>query len=385
MHIREKNASVSEDIERNIEELSTMSALSGENFGVVWPYKEEIDVSKITAPKSVAEYVELATKINSQNIHDRDKYIDWDSIPNELRDACETYGIPWSRARAGYGYAKQYLIDFRNDPVSALTNALKVTEVKFFFDEKERIAVREFLERQLKKVKEKGVAPEKVRVSYEGLPLTRDNLDTVLSDPDHTPEQVLGLFENDFKKEFDGDTGVWEGHTLREHTLMVMRQFKKYFANTPIADRNLFEVVLALHDIGKPKAVIENKKHLQHSYTQEIMRSVLSKLKYTEQQISIAESIINGDPIRNYLSGENIEKVATAIIENARKSGLSVTQFWTLLRTYYLVDAGSYTADAGSQPSLEHLFSFDNQSKQMDFSPRIREMVDKLQERVLRG
>lgn len=216
----------------------------------------------------------------------------------------------------------------------------------------------------------------------EQLSFNREQLEAVLENPDHAPEEVLDLLDADFNESFAAGIGVWEGYSLREHTLMVMNQFRKYFQGADIGDKKLFEFILALHDIGKPKAVSENAKHKQHEYTKKILLPLLTRLGYEQKDIALAESLIDGDAIGGYLKGNGITESANTILNMAQKSGLPVEKFWNLLTTYYQVDAGSYTEDAGGLRSLDFLFSFAPESKTMAFAPQTAEKISALEKVV---
>ena len=92
------------------------------------------------------------------------------------------------------------------------------------------------------------------------LSFSRVELDRVLEGSDYAPEKLVALFERDFAKEFASDAGVWQGYSVKQHTLMVMGQFEKYYGNITLPaniDKNFFRVILALHDIGVPAAIRE--------------------------------------------------------------------------------------------------------------------------------
>jgi len=101
------------------------------------------------------------------------------------------------------------------------------------------------------------------------LSLSKIELDEVLDNPDYTPEALISLFERDLSKEYNADSGVREKYSIKRHTLMVMGQFEKYFGRCELpagVTKNFFRVFLALHDIGKSRAIKETgDKHNQDS------------------------------------------------------------------------------------------------------------------------
>ena len=220
--------------------------------------------------------------------------------------------------------------------------------------------------------------------SIKSLSFNREQLDDILSNPEHTPKDLITLLEKDFKNTLDGDVGVWEKYTLREHTGMVLGQYKKYFNKSDIADKNLFELTLLLHDIGKPKAVADGKKNEQHEYTKKILIPILKHLDYSPKQILLAESIIDCDPIGEYLKGDDVSNTAKTIVETAKKTGLQTQEFFSLVKTYYQVDAGSYTKDAGGKESLDHIFSFNSRKGIISFASDSEKKMKMLEKEINR-
>lgn len=218
------------------------------------------------------------------------------------------------------------------------------------------------------------------------LSLTRELLNVVLNDPEHSSKEVLTLLEQDFGELFEKDAGVWEGYKIGEHTKMVMDQFEKYFGKERLPcgmDKKLFEITLALHDIGKPEATEkENDKGKQHGYTQKIMDSSLRQLGFEEKEVQLAVSLVSGDPIGSYIKGGNIEESARKIVEMATAAGADKNDFFKLLSILYKVDAGSYTEDAGGKRSLDRLFSFKPEEGKMLFSQKIQEKFENLEKEV---
>jgi hypothetical protein len=62
----------------------------------------------------------------------------------------------------------------------------------------------------------------------------------------------------------------------------------------------------------------------------------------------------------------------------ANESGMTLTDFFELLLVFYMVDAGSYTEDAGGSKALDFLFSFDKHRRKMTFSLDSQIKVNKL-------
>ncbi|MBN1856574.1 MAG: hypothetical protein JW846_06460 [Dehalococcoidia bacterium] len=176
-----------------------------------------------------------------------------------------------------------------------------------------------------------------------------------------------------FPWEYGADKGVREGYTLRLHTMMVLRQYDRYFAwqNLPVGiDDGLFRLILALHDIGTPHAIYETgDKRNQHVYTVEMMRFLLETMEYPPEDIAMALAIVSGDPIGRYLKGRVTGASTCAELARlAQFAGRELAEFLGVLMTYYQVDAGAYTADADGIEALDFLFDFDRAGGVMRFA-----------------
>lgn len=217
----------------------------------------------------------------------------------------------------------------------------------------------------------------------------REELDNILSSPDYTPNKLIGFFKRDFKKEFVADAGVWERYTVERHTLMVLHQFENYFIQRSLPcdfKTDTFRVILAMHDIGVSAAIEEGtkrglgigdaKKVGQAIYTSKLIESAMGNLGFGRKEIDVAKTLVSDDPIGSYLKSGNF--TTASIRRMARESGMSVLNFFDLILVFYMVDAGSYTKDAGGKRSLDFLFVFDKHQMKMHFSLETLNRVNKL-------
>ncbi len=213
----------------------------------------------------------------------------------------------------------------------------------------------------------------------------RQELDRILQPRNYSPETLVELFENSFSHEYASAVGVWEGYTLKEHTLMVLGQFEKYFSNKRIPagiNKKFFRVVLTLHDIGKPSAISKGDKKKQYQYTKEIVKSVLQALNYKDKEINMATALVSGDPIGEFIKHDTLNESMKDVKKSASLAGKNVEEFFKLLEIYYKVDAGSYTKDSGGLKSLDHLFLFKPKKGTMDFSPEVKKKVGVLKKGI---
>jgi hypothetical protein len=221
----------------------------------------------------------------------------------------------------------------------------------------------------------------------------REELDNILRSSGYTPDKLLEFFKHDFRKEFAADAGVWEKYTIERHTLMVMHQFEKYFSKKALPGdfkTDTFRVILAMHDIGVSLAIEEGtkrgmevkeaKKVGQAIYTTKLMESAMGNLGFDGKEIDVAKALVSDDPIGSYLRSGNFP--TASIRRMARESGMPLVDFFDLLIVFYMVDAGSYTEDAGGRKSLDFLFVFDKHRMQMIFSPETLNKINKLRKSI---
>jgi hypothetical protein len=195
--------------------------------------------------------------------------------------------------------------------------------------------------------------------------LDKKKIFTLLDSKTCTPKDVVDVLSEEpfLKRQFERDSGVWEGYTLGEHTRLVLTQFETYFAPRSLPQGvtpRFFRVFLALHDIGKPISLILGDKKKQHAVSLKIIPLVLEALGFSEPDKKLALGLVDGDHIGAVLRHRLTPAEGARILrENAKSAQRDVQEFFEILSTYYLCDAGSYTEDAGGKKSLDHIFTFD--------------------------
>ncbi|MFA5993456.1 MAG: hypothetical protein WC823_00690 [Parcubacteria group bacterium] len=209
----------------------------------------------------------------------------------------------------------------------------------------------------------------------------------VVFEKDFSPEKLLQFLVADFGEIYVADAGVWEGYTIGQHTLMVLRQFERYFGAQPLPgnfDIGMFRLILALHDTGKQEAIARGDKNQQHRYTVQIIEAFFDTLDFPEASKKLAVALIEEDAIGKYIRGKNdVFRTAGLIEQAAAKGGMFVQDFLELLIIFYRVDAGSYTEDAGGFKSLDHLFAFDHKKPALAFAPEIAIKMEILQKHIM--
>lgn len=221
--------------------------------------------------------------------------------------------------------------------------------------------------------------PEQRKLSF-----SRNDLDNILNN-DYQPQKLINLFKKNFQTEYDADAGTWEGYSIEEHTLMVLNQFEKYFSQKLLPnniDKNFFRVLLTLHDIGKPKAIMKGNKDLQHQYSTQIITNVLTQLQFNQDQIKLAQALISTDALGIYIDHNTYNESLNNIKQLSLYSNQNPTDFFELLTILYQVDASSYTKDSGGKKSLDHLFEFKPKEHTIRFSSKVNQHVEKLRQNI---
>lgn len=220
---------------------------------------------------------------------------------------------------------------------------------------------------------------EQAKLEFE---FTGGDLKKIFEDRKFSPEKLLSLLEKQYPNTYEQGVGVWEGYTLEQHTLMVMRQFEKYFSdkNLPSGlDKNVFRLILALHDVGKPEAISKGGKYLQHEYTQKYIQSLFEHLAFEEKYTNLAVVLVSGDPIGKYLTNRaDAAQTKKTIEEMASRAKIPTNEFFELLCVYYKLDAGSYTENAGGLRALDDLFDFDEENHNLNFAAHIQSRINQL-------
>jgi len=216
--------------------------------------------------------------------------------------------------------------------------------------------------------------------------LIRKDLDLILNSKPFRPGKLIAFLESDYNDLYKADIGVFEGYTLKEHTLMVMNQFEKYYGDKKLPasiGRDFFRLLLALHDIGKPDAIKSGDKNRQHEFTIKITRPIFDGLGFNKNDWQLFKTIINEDYLGAFTRDGNIDTAIKKITTAGKETNLSLKDFFTILEIYYKVDAGSYTEDAGGQKSMDYLFDFDHKNNNLNFSQNLQVKFDLLKNRLI--
>lgn len=221
--------------------------------------------------------------------------------------------------------------------------------------------------------------------------LSSQSLPLNMTGEDLSPGQVLQYLKASYPYVKTAYQRKIRHYQLGHHTLLVMKQFEKYFVTSDLpVSKNTFQFILALHDVGKAEAFAKGDKSNQYLYTKEFMSINKSSLPFINEDFEVCMALISNDPIGEYFQDVIDVKSAAALIrEAARKTSLGIDDFFKLQLIYYQCDTGSYTEDAGGYAFLEHLFQYQENSKvfndaedRLMFSDQVEEKLSALRQKI---
>lgn len=204
------------------------------------------------------------------------------------------------------------------------------------------------------------------------------------------PQELIDVVKKVLPGVYEKSVGVAEGYTLEQHTLMVLGQFEKYFSQAVLPNgitRAQMRLLLALHDVGKPTAVELDLKENISSITGKLMKDFFQCISQNPREDildpALYSALVAHDPIGRYLRGRTTVKKAVSQIDTvSRLAKKTPEEIYQILRVIYMVDAGSYTTDAGGMEALDALFVFSK--GEMHFAPDTERKIHELEAEVLR-
>jgi sRNA-binding carbon storage regulator CsrA len=175
------------------------------------------------------------------------------------------------------------------------------------------------------------------------------------------------------------------GDGLYTHTIKAMRQFWKYSELIHLPGNfstNLYLLLFALHDIGKPLG----RRQQQHANTLQVINEVRSYLPVDDQSLMVMKELIDNDHLfSNYILNpeSNLEATVQTLRTKAQKVGLSIRDYYYLQMIYYQFDVISY-------PALRYVFvstaetepTFDPAKGRLLFSNDKEPYVEMLEKRI---
>lgn len=236
---------------------------------------------------------------------------------------------------------------------------------------------------------------------------------------------------------YDRISNPVEGYALKKHTKHVQETFEEFFSHrfgTELAggvSKALMRVLLAVHDMGKPDAIANNQKDQEHAYTWRLVEPLLLALGFSTRDRDIARALLCTNAIGPYLMsrrfhinctpenrdryaarireefgldeialadiferyescgcvtfGTNLERhmrqvTLRKIREAAAFAGLEISDYFELMRIYFMSDLGSYiTALGGKSAFADTYFTVDRQARRINWSSEYNKLFRRLE------
>ncbi len=204
--------------------------------------------------------------------------------------------------------------------------------------------------------------------------------------------QILTFMEQDpeveacFKQQNHKTIEVIEIN-LREHHQMVLGglllfpKLEKRIANIDSRLIPWFRFILAVHDAGKGKALIQGERRKQHQYTLEIIERLFPQWNVPDEIKQLAIAIIDsrkefgdGASIGKMIRGRADPKVlSNGIQARARFAQMNTADFFELYTIYHTLDAATYIPHL----SYYQLKDGDISIQHPNYEMLLRELVDR--------
>ncbi|MFW5703553.1 MAG: hypothetical protein ACOCXQ_01850 [Patescibacteria group bacterium] len=217
-----------------------------------------------------------------------------------------------------------------------------------------------------------------------------NSLSPLFEDPSTTSEQIMeaAMKHPYIRRQYH--MPVNDG-SLQDHVQYVLRQYQRYFAKLSSEQRQIMGYYALLHDIRKPDAIAEGVASRHHEYSAEEIRNLLPRLGGTPEQVNVTAAITRDDAFGDYLqeraqSVTSPYKYVARIRQQASEAGVDpVTFLETYIIPCYIMDASSYTREAGNMHGLDDIFIFDRKAGTADFSQRYAGYVQELRNAMYEG
>lgn len=183
-------------------------------------------------------------------------------------------------------------------------------------------------------------------------------------DDEFSPEELIAAIEIVMPKLEELYNKKVRHYIIKQHTLLVCRQFEKYAfeLNTKVMNIDLMRLVLAMHDIGK---AID--RATQHTHTLSLIREFWSETPFTDYELKLVEVLLKDDHLGNFFQGRyNCSMLQDEIKKDAECLQIDASCLLQLKMVLYQCDIASYTKDAGGLKYLEHMFVYENKEKTFD-------------------
>ena len=206
------------------------------------------------------------------------------------------------------------------------------------------------------------------------------------------PENIINVLciHPELKHWFSQKIGGPDRLNLLQHTSAVIKNYVKCFDGQQqlFENEKYFLLFLALHDIGKPMAILNGNKEEQHKFSIKIIGQIKDVLDLDNGVIERIVHLLDGDPIGKYLNqidSQTKEEAIEQINKMAMSMGLTINELWPTLLIYYQCDAAGYDSLQKSIyiNNAEGEIVFDSTLKRLSFIESIETKFKELENEIL--
>lgn len=183
-------------------------------------------------------------------------------------------------------------------------------------------------------------------------------------DDEFDPEELITALEIVMPKLEDLYNSKVRHYVVKQHTLLVCKQFEKYAfeLNNKVMNIDLMRLVLAMHDIGK---AID--RATQHTHTLSLIREFWAESPFTDYELQLVEVLLRDDHLGSFFQGKyDCSMLQEEIKKDAEELQIDASCLLQLKMVLYQCDIASYTKDAGGLKYLEHMFLYENNEKKFN-------------------
>jgi hypothetical protein len=156
---------------------------------------------------------------------------------------------------------------------------------------------------------------------------------------------------------YSASAQVRENQTIAEHTQNVLEVFSHQVKFFPQIKRlHLLELILTLHDIGKPIAIQAGNKARQHEFTLPILLEILEHNGYQVRDQLIAKALVESHTLSNLSRGSlTVQQAVSTFESQARFLAISPVELFEMQWVYFVSDVGAYTNGSAALFQKTHL------------------------------
>ncbi len=134
--------------------------------------------------------------------------------------------------------------------------------------------------------------------------------------------------------------------TIEDHVVDVFSQYllEKDKRTISLSFQNIMPMAIALHDIGKPKAIINGRRDLQHLWTIPMVVEFLTKIGWDVLDIKKCIALISFSGFGELAQRQkSAYEVFVEIDKISQELKVTPWEFYRAKKAFYLSDAGSYS------------------------------------------